>query len=56
MPDVDDLAEWLSTQAQTPLGSLILFLLLYGARLMLRDLLDRLDRPKKKKRKAGQHG
>ncbi len=56
MPDTEELVQWLNQQAQTPLGQVLLLLLIYGGRLMLRDLIARLDRPKKKKRKAGQHG
>lgn len=56
VPDLSELTEWINTQAQTPIGSLIVFLLIYGARLYLRDILNRLNRPKKKKRKANAHG
>lgn len=56
VPDASELAEWLNTQAQTPIGGLILFVLVYGARLYLRDLMERLDRPKKKKKKATNNG
>lgn len=56
VPELSEFAEWVNTQAQTPIGSLIVFLLIYLTRLYLRDLLDRLDRPKKKKRKAKANG
>lgn len=56
VPTTDELVEWLNSQAQTPIGGLILFVIVYGGRLMLRDLLDRLPRKKKKRRKASQHG
>lgn len=56
MPNTDELVQWLNEQAQTPLGSLLLVVLIYGARLMVADLMKRLDRPKKKKRKAAQNG
>lgn len=56
VPDLTEFTEWVNTQAQTPIGSLIVFLLILAARLYLRDLLEKLDRPKKKKKKGPAHG
>lgn len=55
-PRVDSLNKWFGEFAATPLGSLLLFVLVFITRVTIDQWSRRRDEKKKKRRKAASHG